>query len=163
MYWIDISILVLLLLSTLIAVVRGFVKEAISLATWVAAFFISMSFSPKLVTILPEVISAPLLRQGVAWFLLFLATMIVGGLISFIISSMVDKTGLSHTDRALGTLFGLARGVVIICVLVLLGAYMELPKTDWWMQAKLLPYFQSLTEWTVALMPDDIAKKFIFK
>jgi uncharacterized membrane protein required for colicin V production len=40
---------------------------------------------------------------------------------------------------------------------------MELPKTDWWMQAKLLPYFQSLTEWTVALMPDDIAKKFIFK
>jgi membrane protein required for colicin V production len=76
---------------------------------------------------------------------------------------MVDKTGLSHTDRALGTLFGLARGVVIICVLVLLGAYMELPKTDWWMQAKLLPYFQSLTEWTVALMPDDIAKKFIFK
>ena len=163
MYWIDISILVILLLSTLIAVVRGFVKEAVSLTTWVAAFFISMSFSPKLVTLLPEFVNPALLRQGVAWFLLFVATMIVGGLISFIVSSMVDKTGLSHTDRALGMLFGLARGVVILCALVLLGAYMELPKTDWWMQAKLLPHFQSLTEWTVSLMPDDIANKFIFK
>ena len=163
MHWIDISILVILLLSTLIAVVRGFIKEAISLATWIAAFFISISFSPKLVSIFPDVISAPLLRQGLAWFLLFIATMLVGGLISFIVNSMVNKTGLSHTNRALGTLFGLARGVVIICVLVLLGVYMELPKTDWWMQAKLLLYFQYLTELTVSLIPDDIINKLIFK
>jgi len=162
MHWIDITILVVLSVSTLMAILRGFVKEAVSLSTWVAAFLIALTLSPKLAPLLPEVFAAPLLRQGVAWFVLFVATMIVGGLVNFMISSLVNKTGLTGTDRALGTLFGLARGVVIICALVLLGAYMELPKTDWWSQPKLLPHFQEMTEWVVGLMPDDYATKFDF-
>lgn len=162
MHWIDIAILLILVISTLIAVVRGFVKEAVSLVTWVAAFIIALFFSPKLAPLLPEVITPDLLRRGVAWFLLFASTMIVGGLVNFILSSLVDRTGLSGTDRALGTLFGLLRGLVIICALVLLGAYMELPKTDWWQAPKLLPHFQAVTEWVVGLMPDDHAVKFDF-
>lgn len=163
MYWIDISILVIVLVSTLIAVLRGFVKEAISLATWVAAFLISMNFAPRLSPLMPEALENPLLRQGISLALLFVCTMIVGGLVNFIVSSFVEKTGLSRTDRALGMLFGLVRGGVIICALVLFAAFIELTKADWWQQAKLLPYFQVCTEWAVSLMPEDIAARFIFK
>lgn len=163
MHWIDIAIIVTLLVSSGIAIVRGFVKEFISLATWVAAFFICMTFAPKLQTVLPDAISNPLLRQGLAWFLLFVATMIVGGLVNFIVGSMVEKTGLSNTNRALGLMFGLIRGVVIVCALVMLGAFMELTKTDWWAAPKLLPYFQDLTQWIVSFMPDDISEKFAFE
>ncbi len=162
MHWVDITILLILLLSTLVAILRGFVKEAIALVSWVAAFVIALSLSPKLAPLLPEAISAPLLRQGVAWFVLFAATMLVGGLVKFILGSLVEKTGLSGTDRALGALFGLGRGVVIICALILLAAYMELPKTNWWQQPKLLPHFQALTEWTLQLIPNSYTAGFDF-
>lgn len=162
MHWIDIVILAIIAASTLFAIMRGFVKEAVSLATWVASFVIALYFSPKLQPMLSGAFGAEWMRQGVAWFLLFVGTMVIGGLVNFIISSMVKKTGLSGTDRALGTVFGFARGIVIICAVVLGGAFMELPKTQWWQQPKLLPYFQSITEWAVSLMPDEYATQFDF-
>lgn len=162
MSWIDIAILVILAVSTLIAIMRGFVKEAISLASWVVAFIVSLNFSPHLAPLLPDFVSAPLFRQGLAWFLLFAGTMFVGGLINFIVNSFIDKAGLSGTNRALGTLFGAIRGVLVICALILLGALMEMPKTNWWQSAKLLPYFETVTLKGLEMMPEDISKKFDF-
>lgn len=162
MYWIDIAILVIIAVSTLIAILRGFVKEAISLASWVFAFVISLNFSPHLAPLLPDFVSAPLFRQGLAWFLLFAGTMFIGGLINFLVNSLIDKAGLSSTNRALGTVFGAIRGVLVVCALILLGALMEMPKTNWWQNAKLLPYFESVTQRGLEMMPEDISKKFDF-
>ncbi|EDY87607.1 CvpA family protein [gamma proteobacterium HTCC5015] len=162
MHWVDVAIVVVIVLSLAIALFRGFVKEAISLASWVAASWISLHFAPKLAPLWPEAIAGDWLRQGLALIVLFIATMIVGGLVSFIVTSLVEKTGLSHTDRALGGLFGLIRGVVIVCALVLFGAFVELTRADWWQQAVLLPYFQALSEWVISLLPSDVAAKFVF-
>lgn len=162
MYWIDIALIAIIAVSTLIAIIRGFVKEAISLASWILAFIISLNFSPRLAPLLPDFVASPLFRQGLAWFLLFTGTMFVGGLINFMVNSFVDKAGLSSTNRALGTLFGAVRGVLIICALILLGSLMEMPKTNWWQSAKLLPYFEIVTQKSLEMMPEDISKKFDF-
>ncbi|MGM0563426.1 MAG: CvpA family protein [Pseudomonadota bacterium] len=162
MHWIDVAIVLVVLVSTGVALFRGFVKEAISLISWIAATVISIQFAPKLATLWPEAITGGWLRQGIALIVLFVATMIVGGLVNFIVGSLVEKTGLSHTDRALGGLFGLIRGVVIVCALILFGAFVELSRADWWQEAVLLAYFQALCEWFVSLMPGDVAAKFVF-
>lgn len=162
MHWVDITILIILFISALMAIVRGFVKEFISLATWVVALLVCMTFAAKLAPLLPEIIANPLFKQGLAWFLLFVGTMVCGSLLSFVVTSMVERTGLSHTDRALGLLFGLARGVVIIMALVLLAVFIELNKSNWWQAPKLLPYFETMTAVVVDFMPQNIGDKFEF-
>lgn len=101
MNWIDYCILGIIALSTLISLVRGFVKEAISLAVWFAAFFIASHFYADLAAHLTN-FSDPMIRSAVAIAILFVVTLILGGLLNYVVGQMVQYTGLSGTDRALG-------------------------------------------------------------
>ena len=153
---IDVSVLLVIVLSVAFAIMRGFVKESISLATWIAAFLISTQFAPRLAVLLPDALEGEFIRQGFALIALFFATMIAGGLINFIISKLVETTGLSSTDRALGAVFGVFRGIVIVCALVVLGIMLDQPRTEWWQSSRVLLLFQELTVWCLAIAPDDL-------
>ncbi|WP_102796795.1 CvpA family protein [Bowmanella denitrificans] len=147
MNWIDYCIIGIILLSTLISLVRGFVKEAVSLAVWFAAFFISSQFYADLAVYLDN-FSDPMVRNGVAIAILFVATLILGGLLNYLIGQMVQYTGLSGTDRALGAVFGLLRGALVVSALLFfMDAFTGFGKAQWWQQSILIPEFSIVIEW----------------
>src|SRR5690606_34792426 len=119
MNWADWTIVAILVLSALISVKRGFVREALSLATWVAAILVAMIFGGRLAILLVDHIDTPSLRELVAFTLLFVGTLLVGALVNYVISTLVKVTGLSGTDRLLGMCFGLARGAIIVMALLI--------------------------------------------
>jgi membrane protein required for colicin V production len=156
----DLVILGVIALSALISLVRGFVREAFSLAIWVLAFWVAWSFFRDLEVPLREWIGSPTARLGLAFALLMIATLIVGGLVNYVLIRLVEFTGMSGTDRLMGMVFGAARGVLLVAVLVLLAGLTTLPEEGWWRASMLVGYFQEIAVWLYELLPPDIAARF---
>ena len=162
MTYLDFAILGIVLLSAVISVLRGFVKEAVSLVTWILAFWVSATFGGKLATLLPEAISNAQLRVAVSFVALFLATLLVGGLANFLLGTFVSRSGLSGTDRTLGVVFGVLRGVVVVAVLVLLAGLTTITSNTAWTDSMLVDYFQIVALWIRDYLPEDVARNFSF-
>ena len=156
----DMVILGVVLLSALISLVRGFVREAFSLAVWILAFWVSWSFFRDLEVPLRDFIGSPTARLGIAFGILMIVTLALGGLVNYLIIQLVERTGMSGTDRLIGMVFGAARGVLLVAVLVLLAGLTPLPSEDWWMGSTLVAYFQELAFWLLDLLPPELADRF---
>jgi membrane protein required for colicin V production len=147
MNWIDYSILGVILLSAVISLIRGFIKEAISLAIWFSAFFIASQFYADLATYLTK-FDDLMIRNGVAIAILFVSTLVIGGLVNYLISQLVDFTGLTGTDRALGLVFGALRGVLIVSALLFsIDTFTPLSASLWWETSLLISEFSLVIEW----------------
>ncbi|MCH1919223.1 CvpA family protein [Shewanella sp. A3A] len=147
MVWIDYAIIIIIGLSTLVSLIRGFAKEAMSLVVWFAAFFIASQFYQELAAYITQ-INDEMLRNGVAVALLFVATLIVGAIVNYLIGQLVSRTGLTGTDRVLGLVFGAIRGALIVSALLFfMDAFTGAPKTDWWQASKLVPEFGTVIQW----------------
>jgi membrane protein required for colicin V production len=160
MAWLDIAILIVVGLSALISLVRGFVREAFSLAVWVLAFWISWSFFRDLEVPLRAWIGSPTARLGIAFGLLMIVTLVVGGLVNYVIIQLVERTGMSGTDRLVGMVFGVGRGVLLVAALVLLAGLTPLPTEPWWAESSLVGYFEELALWLRDLLPPEMADRF---
>ena len=127
-------------ISALISIRRGFVKEALSLVTWIAAVLIARLFAGQLTVVLEPYIEPDYLRLGTSYLTLFIVTLMLGGMINYLVGGFVRMTGLSGLDRLLGTIFGFARGGVITLVIVALMHYvLPVENADWYQQSQLIP------------------------
>lgn len=160
--WIDFIILGIILVSALISLIRGFVREAFSLAVWMLAFWISWTFFRDLSLRMESFIATPSVRLGVAFVILMILSLTVGGLVNYLVIRLINSTGLSGSDRFIGMIFGIARGVLFMAILVLFAGLTPLPQDPWWQQSILIPYFQELALWLKDLLPPDVADKFQF-
>ena len=152
MNWADWAILAILGLSTLISIVRGFVREALSLFIWAAAFVIAAVFHQQVAVYLQDLIDTPSLQALVAWIVLFFGVLIAGSLISFLLGQLVESTGLSGTDRLLGAVFGGFRGfIVIMVILIILPGLLPVTQDPWWRDSRLIPYFLACEQWVMDL------------
>lgn len=154
--WADWVILGIITLSTVVSIVRGFVKEALSLVSWVLAFIVARMFYVNLATLLEGLIAAPSVRLLVAFALLFVATLIIGALLNHLISALVKTTGLSGTDRVLGMVFGLVRGVILVVVVVALLRLTPVTQDAWWSESSLISHFEKIEAWSRAVFGDPI-------
>ncbi|PHS71989.1 MAG: colicin V production CvpA [Cycloclasticus sp.] len=160
--WIDYAILGIIFLSAIIGLFRGFVKEAFSLGTWIVSIIVAIRFSQQFSIYLTDYIEVPSVRIAAAFIVLLLLTLILGAMLSYLVSQIVDKTGLSGTDRFAGFLFGIARGMVVMSVLVLLAGLTPLPQDPWWVESTLIGPFQNLSVWLREQIPEGVSGYFSY-
>ncbi len=150
--WVDWAIVAIIAVSSLISLRRGFVKEALSLLIWIVAGVVAWMFGGALSQHLAEFIETPSARVIAACLILFIATLLVGALVNFLIGELIRVTGLSGTDRFLGMVFGAARGGLLVVVLVGLLSLAPVQEDAWWRQSTLLPHFLIVADWSKNLI-----------
>ena len=160
MIWVDYAIIAILVVSAGISVLRGFLREAISLLGWVFAFWLALTFADDVSGLFARYVSQPSIRHGLAFFTIVVATLIITAFVMYFVRLMVDKTEITGTDRALGIIFGIARGIVIVAILVLFAGLTALPKDPWWRESTFIPHFQVLAVELQSLLPPDVASLF---
>ncbi len=146
--WVDWAILAVVALSTLISLWRGFAREALSLAGWVAAFLIANMYAARMAPLLSGMTDNPTIRFVAGFALLFVATLLVTGVVVMLAKQLIRMTGLGTLDRLLGTVFGVARGLILIVVAVFLAEQLLPPEEqDWLYQSQLMPQVDMLVIW----------------
>jgi membrane protein required for colicin V production len=156
--WPDLVIIAIILISAIVSLFRGFIREALSLAVWILAFVFAFILSDDLAVYIPAAIETASLRQALAFGGIFLLVLIVGSLVNFLVAKLVDQTGLGATDRIIGMVFGLLRGALVVLLVVLLAALTPIPQDEWWQSSRLIGYFEQLAEQTRELLPEDIGR-----
>jgi membrane protein required for colicin V production len=159
--YLDIGIAVLVLISAIIGFVRGFVREALSLTTWVAAIVLAFFFADKLATMLPFNIANDLVRLGVSFLLIFIGVLVLGSLLNFLLAKAISAIGLGGVDRILGGAFGVLRGGLIVTLIVLIMGMglTKITESELWQSSKLLPKFEEAAAWVKEMIPPDLAEK----
>ncbi len=157
MIWVDYTIIGLVLISSVIGLFRGFIREAFSLVLWALAIWVGLTFSREFSSFLGDIISTPSGRIAAAFAILFFVTLIVGSLIGFLLGEIVKKTGLTGSDRFAGMIFGIARGLVVVAIIIMLAGLTPLPEDSWWKESTLIPPFQTLAVWLRDHIPSGLA------
>ena len=155
---IDWVIIGIIGVSGLISLVRGFIKEALSLASWLIAFFVARYFSGHLATLLQDSIATNSVRWLVSFGILFVATLVVMAMVNYLIAQLVKATGLSGTDRLLGMVFGIVRGVIVVIALVYGAQLTMIPEDLWWQESTIIPYLENLADWARKTLPGAVSQ-----
>ncbi len=162
MIWVDYAILGIIGLSALVSISRGFLREVLSLAGWILAVWVAFTFMQRFSPLLTPFVHTPSIAQVSTFVILFVATLFATGLINFMVGKLVNATGLSGTDRSLGIIFGIGRGIVIVAVLILLAGFTPLPQDPWWQQSLLIKHFTPLVLWLKSQLPAEVVKNLQF-
>lgn len=155
MTWADYLILIVILVSAVIGLWRGLLREVVSLVTWVVGFWVALRFARPVGDVF-QVVHNPSVRFLIGFILIYVLILILGAVVNFVVHKLVAKTGSSGTDRLLGGVFGLARGVVVVAALVLIGSFTLLPRHDGWRESRLIPYARPLAGWIRGAMPPEM-------
>ena len=155
---IDYVILAVVAVSALVGVVRGFLREAISLVTWIVAVGVVHFYAGDLSGVFVNKVDSPVVRLMIAGVLLFIGVLLLGAALGYVASVLVKTTGLTGTDRVLGMLFGGIRGVILLALLLVLAVSL-LPVADeaWWEESRFIPYIEQAVVWLRDLLPPELA------
>jgi membrane protein required for colicin V production len=159
MIWVDYVIIAVIALSAVIGLARGLIREVLSLVIWVAAGAVAWVFHRPLADQLTPWLSTPSVRVGVAFVILVFVVLILGAIFGQLLTTLIDKTGLTGTDRLLGILFGAARGAVLVALMVYLAALTPMLEDPWWRESQLIGHFQTLADRLLDLIPPEIQAK----
>lgn len=154
----DYLTIFVLVASIIISTMRGVVREVLSLASWVAAFLAANAYGETLAQWLPAAIPGALTRLIIAFVVLFIGTRLLMGLLILAVEALIRAGGLSFVDRGLGSLFGLARGMLIVLTAVLLCGMTAIPQQPFWKDALLSPLAESAARTVKPFLPGELAR-----
>jgi membrane protein required for colicin V production len=149
----DILIIVAIASSVIIGIVRGFVKEAISIAALLVAIWAAMFFGPGIGEISDSWIASQDLRMWFGRILVFVVILSIGGLLGWGISKLVRLSVLSGVDRLAGAMFGAGRGILLVAVFIIGGEFAGLNTENWWQRSILIPHLEVVAEWIKVMAP----------
>jgi membrane protein required for colicin V production len=154
----DYAVLTIIGLSVVLSVMRGLVREVLAILGWVAAFYVAKTYSNEILPMMPANIPTESLRILAAILVLFISTLLVATLLAIALSAIFNKIGLGWLNRFLGAFFGLARGVVIVCIIVFLAGLTDFPKDTRWRNAMFSAPFEALVIGLLPWVPINIAQ-----
>lgn len=154
----DYTVLTILGLSIIFSVMRGLVKEVLSILAWFVAFYVGRTYTDQMLPLIPADLPSESLRTLAAFLVLFLATLLLASLLAIAISAIFKKIGLGWLNRVLGAVFGVLRGVLIVCILVLLAGMTEIPKDARWKNAMFSAPIEALVVSMLPWLPEGISK-----
>lgn len=152
----DYTFLIVMGLSALVGLLRGFVRETVSLLVWIAAFWLAMSYGAAVAERLSGYIHQPSLRVAAAFVALFVAVLLVGMVVNYLLAGLLKKAGLRISDRVLGVLFGLARGGLVVGLAMVLVELTPLVESESWRQSAIVGMMQPMLSHVHKFLPSDL-------
>ena len=152
----DYTLLVVVVVSALVGLMRGFVRETVSLLIWIAAFWLAMTYGTVVAERLAGLIHQPALRVVVAFVALFVGVLLVGMVMNRLLASLLKKTGLQISDRLLGVIFGLARGVLVVALVMVLVELTPLVDSESWRGSMIVGWLQPMVTHVHKLLPSQM-------
>lgn len=154
----DWIFLAVLLLSMLLGAWRGLVFELLSLLSWMAAFVLAQWLGPDVAQMLPLAGAAEVIRYVAGFLVVFVATVFAGGLIAWLIKQLVQAVGLRPADRALGAVFGLVRGVILLLAATVVMEMTPLKSSEWWQQSRGAEVSSAALKGLKPVLPEEFGK-----
>ena len=154
----DYIVLIIIGLSVILSVMRGMIREVLAIVGLVAAFYVGVTYTNQLLPMMPIDIPNDALRILAAFLVLFLATLLLATLLGIALSAIFKKAGLGWLNRFLGALFGVPRGLLIVCVIVFLAGLTDIPKDSRWRNAMFSAPIEALVLSLLPWVPESIAK-----
>ena len=156
---IDIVVLAIVGISIALGVLRGLVREVLALVAWVAAFLLSNFLAPEAARLLPQGMGSEEVRLLVSYVVVFIIVLVALSVLAILASKLVKVVGLGVSDRAVGGVFGLVRGVLVVMILVLLAGLTSLPRQSAWREAALRGALEATAGYVKAWLPADLSKR----
>jgi len=156
----DIIIISIIVISGLVGVFRGLVREVMSLVGWIVSVWLAWRFAYVFAPVFDSIIESSDVRKAAAFISIFLLSLVMFALLSYFISKIMSKSALKGMDRTLGMLFGLLRGAIIIAVLAMLIQSTQFAKEAWWTGSMLKDYFLLLAAYGMSTMPAEVSRFF---
>lgn len=162
MTWPDYVILGTIAISILVGALRGFMKEVFSLVVWAVAFIIAYQYGGDIAALMDDHISLPSARTAMGFSGLFIVVLLIGGLLNYLLGRLVESTGLSGTDRLLGGVFGAARGLALVVVVLLVAGFTPMPADPWWKDSQMVQRLMPLLAWSSGFLPENVGEQLAF-
>ena len=150
----DVLIVLVLLGSTLIGALRGFIREMVSVVFWIAAIWAAWRFGPFIEPNLGGLLADPSIAPWVGRLVVLVLTLLVGWAIGLLLSYLTRSLGLGPLDRIIGLLFGIMRGIVLVGLLVIGGELLRLNHEDFWTRSALMPFGETVGDWLRAMVSE---------
>ncbi len=154
----DYTVLFIIGISIIVSMMRGAVREVLAIAGWLVAFYVAKTYAVQLVPVLPQDIPTEPLKVLAAFLILFLGGLLIASLLTIALSSLIKKIGLNWLNRFVGALFGFARGLIIVCILVFLAGLTSLPRDARWTNAMFSSPLEALVKVALPWVPQAVAK-----
>ena len=154
----DYTILLIIGISIVVSMMRGAVREVLAIMGWLAAIYVAKTYATQLIPLLPADIPTEALKILAAHVIVFLGVLLVASLLTIALSSLIRKIGLNWLNRGIGAVFGFARGLLIVCVLVFLAGLTSLPKDVRWTNAMFSSPLEALVKTMLPFVPKIVAK-----
>ncbi|MES2547284.1 MAG: CvpA family protein [Pseudomonadota bacterium] len=154
----DYTVFIIIGACIIISMMRGAVREMLSIIGWLLSLYVAKTYSSQLMPLLPQDIPTDSLRVLAAFLILFLGVLLVVSLLSIALSSILDKIGLSWLNRFFGALFGFAKGLLIVCILVFLAGLTSIPKDVRWTNAMFSSPLEALVKAALPFTPQKVAR-----
>ena len=148
----DLFILLILLGSTLIGALRGFIREAVSVAFWILAIWAAWQFGPLVEPHLGGLLTDPSIAPWVGRLVILILVLLLGWVVGMLLSYFTRALGLRSLDRVIGLFFGILRGLVLMGLVVIGGELLHMNQEEWWGRSKLIPYGETVGDWLRAMV-----------